>query len=223
VSISHEQQHWIVGNKFATNKEARLTDFGLNSRGAEVHLFISKGEIGDSPSDADHVTLNDPQLQPWSPNRPYDQYNVVQSQRQWGGGPHVPEYSQPTLYASNNQFYGGPGGHQFGAAGGQRPRGNNFIPEGMAIPPRFPSPPPPPPPGWTCSFCAAFNEPLRPGCKLCSTGRPADYKPPPDYQPTKEELKWIQDEKLGIQGLEEVCVSVVIIHYNTRKFLSENC
>ena len=224
MSISHEQQHWIVGNKFVTNKEARLTDFGLNGRGAEVHLFISKGEIGDPPSDVDCVILNNPQPQPWSPNQPYAaHYNMMQSHRQWDGGPHVPENPQPVPYASNNQFYGGTGGQQFGVGGRQRPGGNNFIPEGVAMPPHLPSPPPaprpPPPPGWTCSFCSAFNKPHRPGCQLCSSDRPADYKPPPDYQPTEEELKWIQDEKLGILRLEEVCVSACahILKYHTWK------
>ena len=220
-SISPEQQHWIIGSKFATDKEARLTDFGLNGRGAEVHLFISKGEVGDAPSENDRVMQNDAhhRQQPWSPNQPPrdSQYNMMPSQRQWQGGPHVQDhcpqnyqnYNQPPF--SSNQFYGGTGGHQFGS--GQQGGGNNFIPEGMTVPPRLPTPPPaprpatpPPPPGWKCSFCSAVNKPYRPGCQLCSTNRPADYKPPPGYQPTEEELKWIQDDKLGIQGLEEVCM-----------------
>ena len=44
---------------------------------------------------------------------------------------------------------------------------------------------------------------------MYSNNRPADYKPPPGYQPTEVERKWIQDGELDKQGLEEVymCVS----------------
>ena len=217
-SISPEQQHWIVGSKFATKKEARLTDFGLNGRGAEVHLFISKGEVGDAPSDDDHVTHSNPHhQQPWSPNQHHDlQYNMGPSPRRWQGGPNVqdPVYQNYNNQPPYDQYYGATSGQQFGNGTGQRFGGNNFTPEGMNMPPRLPTPPPPrpttppPPPGWKCSFCSAINKPYRPGCQLCSSNRPADYKPPLGYQPTEEERKWLQDDELGKQGLEEVCVFV---------------
>jgi len=64
--------------------------------------------------------------------------------------------------------------------------------------------PTPPPVGWTCPVCTVINVPYRPGCEVCGTDRPDDYKPPPDYKPTEEELKWQQDEQKGKQDLEEV-------------------
>ena len=215
-SISHEQQHWIIGSKFATNKEAKLKDFGLRGRGAEVHLFISKGEVGDHPSNDDHVSRDGHyRKQRWSQDEPYNlQYRAPPMGRQWQGGPHVqdhfpqeqPNYDNRPPY--NHKPYGNTGRQQF--------RYNHFTPEGM-VPPRLSTPPPPPrpatpppPPGWTCTFCAAVNEPYRPGCSLCATNRPADYRPPVGYIPTKEEEKWIRDEELGKKGLEEVCVCVCV-------------
>ena len=91
-----------------------------------MHLFISKVEIGDVPSDDDHVTYNEPhhQQQLWSPNQPHDlQYNIVPSSRRWQDGPNVQDQAyqnynnnQPP-YASD-QFYGGTGGQQFGIGSG---------------------------------------------------------------------------------------------------------
>ena len=71
-------------------------------------------------------------------------------------------------------------------------------------PPEPVRPPTPPPIGWTCPVCTVINLPYRPGCEVCGTVRPDDYKPPPDYKATEEELKWQQDEQKGKQDLEEV-------------------
>lgn len=32
--------------------------------------------------------------------------------------------------------------------------------------------------GWKCPKCTMLNNPTRPGCEICATPRPADYRPP---------------------------------------------
>lgn len=59
-----------------------------------------------------------------------------------------------------------------------------------AVAPKTPPPPskptllkpkdPEPPAGWMCPSCTYLNAPTRPGCEICSTERPADYKPSAD-------------------------------------------
>ena len=80
-----------------------------------------------------------------------------------------------------------------------------FTPAAVMKEPEKPVRPPTPPKiGWTCPTCTVVNEPYRPGCELCSTARPNDYKPPADYMPTKEEERFLQEDK----GLEEVRNSI---------------
>ena len=188
-----------------------------------MHLFISKGEVGGASSSTEPVPQNDAHYQQQN-SQPYDSRNMEPQQtRQWQDTPHrQDQYPQRQAYPmqnytnnqppfSSDQFYNETAGQPYG--GGQQYGGDHVTPASMKMPPRLPSPPPPPrpvtpppPPGWKCGFCLAINEPYRPGCQLCSSNRPADYKPPPGYQPTKEEEKWIRDAEIGKQGLEEVCM-----------------
>lgn len=46
-------------------------------------------------------------------------------------------------------------------------------------------------------MCTYFNKPTRPGCELCSSERPLDYKVPPIYLPDQQELYRIQQEELA--------------------------
>ncbi|CAH1779032.1 unnamed protein product [Owenia fusiformis] len=46
--------------------------------------------------------------------------------------------------------------------------------------------------GWVCEVCTYFNRPLRPGCEMCSTDRPTDYKVPTNYRPTSEEKQILE-------------------------------
>ena len=76
-----------------------------------------------------------------------------------------------------------------------------FAPELVVKEPEKPVRPPTPPKiGWPCPSCTVVNEPYRPGCEVCGTGRPDGYEPPADYKLTKEEERFLQDDK----GLEEV-------------------
>ncbi|TNM88688.1 ranBP-type and C3HC4-type zinc finger-containing protein 1 [Takifugu flavidus] len=81
--------------------------------------------------------------------------------------------------------------------------------DGDKTEPTLETPPPPPPPpkpavapkpklGWTCTVCTYFNKPTWPGCELCSSERPLDYKVPPIYLPDQQELYRIQQEELAM-------------------------
>ncbi|TWW61894.1 Zinc finger-containing protein 1 [Takifugu flavidus] len=83
------------------------------------------------------------------------------------------------------------------------------IEDGDKTEPTLETPPPPPPPpkpavapkpklGWTCTVCTYFNKPTWPGCELCSSERPLDYKVPPIYLPDQQELYRIQQEELAM-------------------------
>ena len=81
----------------------------------------------------------------------------------------------------------------------------SIVPEGMLREPERPVRPPTPPKiGWSCPKCTVINEPYRPGCEVCGENCPNDYKPPPGYTPTKDEVKWLQDEMKEKLHLEEV-------------------
>ena len=223
-SISPEQQHWIIGSQFATDKDKKLSDYGLKGRGAEAHLFISKGDL---PPANDHSTENGgyPQHQPRDHYSQHDRHNQYYGQQQqqsqwpnqdndqWRGR----DQGRMMGHAPTNMGYNRNMPEQYerngrgGAYRGDQPM--SFTNEAVRVeapPPPQPRPPTPPPPGWKCTFCGAHNVPYRPGCSLCSSGRPDDYKPPPDYRPTKEEEKWLQDDERGILGLEEVGIWCVV-------------
>ena len=236
-SINPEQQHWIIGSQFATDKDKTLKDYGLKGRGAEAHLFISKGDL---PPNNDQVTENGSYQQhqprnhqardcyPQSDRHQHNQYYgqpPPQQSSQWQNQDydqyrgHDQGMNQPMMrHAPTNMGYNRNIPEQYehnGRGGGMPPyRGGqpmSFTNEAVRVeppPPPRPRPPTPPPPGWKCTFCGAQNVPYRPGCSLCSSARPEDYKPPPDYKPTKEEEKWLQDDEKGILGLEEVCACV---------------
>ncbi|KAL8181425.1 UNVERIFIED_CONTAM: hypothetical protein K2H54_001525 [Gekko kuhli] len=60
------------------------------------------------------------------------------------------------------------------------------------------TPPSPVQDGWSCPTCTFINKPTRPGCEMCSTGRPASYVVPGSYRPDEMELWRMQQEKEGI-------------------------
>ena len=148
--------------------------------------------------------------------QPQGQYNTNQShiyQQQHS-------YPQSNNYQARNNQFGvqslpplEPMQYQYTSnAGPQGARGhapimanNNylpaFVPEAVMKEPEKPVRPPTPPKiGWPCPSCTVINEPYRPGCEVCGTGRPDGYEPPADYKLTKEEERYLQDDK----GLEEV-------------------
>jgi len=59
-SINCGQQHWIINHKAVTNKMATLKSYGINSSGAEVYVFINKG---DARKDTSTVDVNIPSRQ----------------------------------------------------------------------------------------------------------------------------------------------------------------
>ncbi|XP_051551048.1 ranBP-type and C3HC4-type zinc finger-containing protein 1-like [Myxocyprinus asiaticus] len=63
--------------------------------------------------------------------------------------------------------------------------------------------PPKPQPGWSCSECTFLNKPTRPGCEMCSTARPENYKVPDLYQPDEEEHRRLQQEELASMHYEQ--------------------
>ncbi|XP_065100557.1 ranBP-type and C3HC4-type zinc finger-containing protein 1 [Paramisgurnus dabryanus] len=56
---------------------------------------------------------------------------------------------------------------------------------------------PKPQAGWSCPGCTFVNKPTRPGCEMCSTARPDNYKVPDLYQPDEEETRRLQCEELA--------------------------
>uniref|UniRef100_A0A671QAE2 RanBP-type and C3HC4-type zinc finger-containing protein 1 n=1 Tax=Sinocyclocheilus anshuiensis TaxID=1608454 RepID=A0A671QAE2_9TELE len=57
--------------------------------------------------------------------------------------------------------------------------------------------PPKPQSGWSCPGCTFMNKPTRPGCEMCSTARPDNYKVPDIYQPDEAETRRLQQEELA--------------------------
>uniref|UniRef100_A0A671Q7E1 RanBP-type and C3HC4-type zinc finger-containing protein 1 n=1 Tax=Sinocyclocheilus anshuiensis TaxID=1608454 RepID=A0A671Q7E1_9TELE len=51
--------------------------------------------------------------------------------------------------------------------------------------------------GWSCPGCTFMNKPTRPGCEMCSTARPDNYKVPDIYQPDEAETRRLQQEELA--------------------------
>jgi len=230
-SINPEQQHWIIGSQFATDKDKKLSDYGLKGRGAEAHLFISKGDLPPANNQStENGGYNYPQQQqrnyyPQSDRRQHNQYHGQpsphqpsqwqnQDSDQWRGRDqgmmmgHTPtnmgyNRNMPEQYEYNGKGYGG---GMLPYRGDQPMSFTNEAVRVEAPPPPHPRPPTPPPPGWKCAFCGAHNVPYRPGCSLCSSNRPDDYKPPLDYKPTKEEEKWLQDDERGLLEYQEVCL-----------------
>lgn len=49
--------------------------------------------------------------------------------------------------------------------------------------------------GWQCQQCTFHNLPMRPGCEMCSSPRPADYTVPQDYTPTPGELGLMEEAR----------------------------
>ena len=136
--------------------------------------------------------LNRPSNIPYRPsqNSPYNQY-----------GDHRLPQPRPT------QYYNNPAPAQLR---NQPFRANDFqpltyMPEAVMKQPHKPVRPPTPPKiGWTCPKCTVINEPYRPGCEVCGENRPDNYQPPLGYTPTKDEVKWLQDEVKEKLHFEEV-------------------
>ena len=229
-SLSSSQQHWIIGKQFASKQEATLKSFGIKSKGAEVHLFISKGVAAadDGAEDKDQYQQQPVQQYPYDQIPPKQQFNQ-QPQGQYNTNQSHLYQQQQSYHQSNgfqaqnnyNQFgmqtlpppepihhqYTGNAGPQLspGARGHPPNNCNNYppaiAPEVVVKEPEKPVRPPTPPKiGWSCPTCTVINEPYRPGCEVCGTGRPDGYEPPADYKLTKEEERFLQDD----QGLEEV-------------------
>ena len=60
------------------------------------------------------------------------------------------------------------------------------------------------PQGWPCPSCTYINKPTRPGCEICSTGRPEGYAIPGAYRPDHLELRRIQQEKEAVRQYQQV-------------------
>lgn len=58
--------------------------------------------------------------------------------------------------------------------------------------------------GWSCLECTYLNKPTRPGCEMCSTARPDNYKVPDLYKPDDEETRRLQEEELASLQYEQV-------------------
>ena len=82
-SINGDQQHWIIGKQFANKKEATLKSFGVKSKGAEVHLFLSKGVGADGSSvDDDGANTVNSRDQEWHQQQNRYQQSTQQYQSQ---------------------------------------------------------------------------------------------------------------------------------------------
>lgn len=212
---------------FANNNEATLKSFGIKSKGAEVYLFISKGAdmADDGTEDDQQKNQYQQQIQqcPYNQSPPKQHYDQ-QPQGQYGmNQPYSYQRQHSYPQAQNNYNQSGiqslpppePIQHHYtGNAGPQMSPGvrgkpikindnhpQAFIPEPLVKEPEKPVRPPTPPKiGWPCPSCTVINEPYRPGCEVCGTARPDDYKPPADYKPTEEEERFLQEDK----GLEQV-------------------
>ncbi|KAJ3611342.1 hypothetical protein NHX12_021358 [Muraenolepis orangiensis] len=57
--------------------------------------------------------------------------------------------------------------------------------------------------GWSCPSCTYINKPTRPGCEICSTGRPDSYAVPGGYRPDPLELRRIQQEKEAVRQYQQ--------------------
>ncbi|KTF93210.1 hypothetical protein cypCar_00011230 [Cyprinus carpio] len=68
---------------------------------------------------------------------------------------------------------------------------------------RPPLPPKPQLVGWSCPDCTFLNKPTRPGCEMCSTARPDNYKVPDIYQPDEAETRRLQQEELASLQYEQ--------------------
>ncbi|XP_043946238.1 ranBP-type and C3HC4-type zinc finger-containing protein 1 isoform X2 [Protopterus annectens] len=83
-----------------------------------------------------------------------------------------------------------------------------FI-EGPPAVPKKPKPPALPPElpelqvGWTCPGCTYVNKPTRPGCEICCTDRPENYKVPNNYIPDEEENAWINKEAYALEEYQK--------------------
>uniref|UniRef100_A0A6Q2Z3U0 RanBP-type and C3HC4-type zinc finger-containing protein 1 n=1 Tax=Esox lucius TaxID=8010 RepID=A0A6Q2Z3U0_ESOLU len=51
--------------------------------------------------------------------------------------------------------------------------------------------------GWACPECTYANKPTRPGCEMCGSERPTDYKVPDVYQPDDDEIHRLQLEEIA--------------------------
>ncbi len=49
-----------------------------------------------------------------------------------------------------------------------------------------------------------MNKPTRPGCEMCGTARPDNYKVPDIYQPDEAETRRLQQEELASLQYEQV-------------------
>ncbi|KAJ7999758.1 hypothetical protein DPEC_G00197740 [Dallia pectoralis] len=67
--------------------------------------------------------------------------------------------------------------------------------------PKQPGPPLQPKPqlGWSCPVCTYANKPTRPGCEMCGSERPADYKVPDIYRPDDDEIHRLQLEEIATE------------------------
>ncbi|CAL8311543.1 unnamed protein product [Merluccius merluccius] len=59
------------------------------------------------------------------------------------------------------------------------------------------------PQGWSCPSCTYINKPTRPGCEICSMGRPESYAVPGGYRPDPLELRRIQQEKEAVRQYQQ--------------------
>ncbi|XP_056615088.1 ranBP-type and C3HC4-type zinc finger-containing protein 1-like [Triplophysa dalaica] len=64
-------------------------------------------------------------------------------------------------------------------------------------------PPKPKQIGWSCSECTYLNKPTRPGCEMCSTAKPENYRVPDLYHPDEEETRRLQQEELASLQYEQ--------------------
>jgi len=193
--VQQYQQHQGYGQRSAQQYN--------RSNPAPVHHQQNQyGQINQPPYQQQQFNRqqNQPSYQGYSLNHPPQTRGYTQNQ------------SLPPPEPTQRLYDTGPKvlPHSLGARGQQfipLDQPLSIMPEGMVEQPPEPvRTPTPPPVGWSCPVCTMINKPLRPSCEVCSTDRPDNYKPPPNYQPTEEELKWQQDDQKGKQDFEKVCI-----------------
>lgn len=144
----------------------------------------------------------------------HQQFNYPQSDVSYHPQSNYNQYNDrglPSPRSTQYHYHDNPALSQFNGPRNQPYRTNSYQPfnvmsEAMVKEPVKPVRPPTPPKiGWTCPICTVINEPYRPGCEVCGENRPEDYNPPADYKPTKDEMRWLQDELQEKLCLEKVC------------------
>lgn len=189
-------QRWIINDRLLKDNET-LVKCGVKTSGTVIYLYLLSME--DDQKRRDVHTQTKPSINEEAMRQQTMQYNInnmpgnMSPFSPFGGSPNWPPYGQnmpqlgqfglqpqiPQVLPQNHQIF--------------TPPSMGVIPPLKIVKSKEPLARKE---GWECPKCTFKNPPTFPGCKMCSSNCPDDYKVPDNYQLDPEEQERLKTEQM---------------------------